>query len=314
MYGIDLLTDEEEVSLSEIEKLNYYEKVINHYKDKINDNKNYRSYILAVLKLIHKGRYKIHYLNEIVKSNKPTIYVFNHGTPNDIMNANEIIGNVPVHTLIATDCLDSIKQSLFKLVGMVEIDRTDKTKISQNQAFKELEFLIKAGSNIIIFPESTWNIERDKLLLPFKWGAVKLAQKTEANIVSIASFQDDKGDYYIKSSAPISIGKDEDPIVAAKKVEAVHASLFGDMVFSETLQQSKSRKIFLPDQVEYNLKKDMKKFLDPESEAKFILIPKQYYCHFRKKYIDYTNINDINGLYPDSNKYIKGKTLEKKLK
>lgn len=78
----------------------------------------------------------------------------------------------------------------FKWVGCIPVNRSIKDSDAKEKALEELE----QGGAIGIFPEGTRN-RTDELLLPFKFGAVSMAQKTNAKIVPFAT----TGDYKFRS-------------------------------------------------------------------------------------------------------------------
>ena len=78
----------------------------------------------------------------------------------------------------------------FKSTGCICVDRSKKDFASKQRA---IEILIQNGA-IGLFPEGTRN-KTDKILLPFKFGAVSLAKKTNATIVPFGL----TGDYKFRS-------------------------------------------------------------------------------------------------------------------
>lgn len=70
---------------------------------------------------------------------------------------------------------------LFKRLGIIPVDRKRKNKGAMQEAEKEL-----LNNNVIgIFPEGTTN-KKEYLLLPFKYGAVKMAANTDSPIIPFA--------------------------------------------------------------------------------------------------------------------------------
>ncbi len=78
----------------------------------------------------------------------------------------------------------------FKKTGCIPVDRTKKDTNATNKAL----WVLKNNGAIGIFPEGTRN-KTEKKLLPFKFGAVSLAQKTNAYIIPFAI----TGDYKFRS-------------------------------------------------------------------------------------------------------------------
>lgn len=78
----------------------------------------------------------------------------------------------------------------FKAVGCISVDRQVHDKNAKNEAIETL----KHGGAIGLFPEGTRN-KTDAILLPFKFGAVSMAQKTDSYLVPFGI----TGDYVFRS-------------------------------------------------------------------------------------------------------------------
>ena len=89
-----------------------------------------------------------------------------------------------VHYMAKKEYFDSFKTRwFFKMVGCISVDREnhDEAKKAKEKAIE----ILKQGGAIGIFPEGTRN-KTDAFLLPFKYGAVSMAKKTDATIVPFA--------------------------------------------------------------------------------------------------------------------------------
>lgn len=78
----------------------------------------------------------------------------------------------------------------FKVVGCIPVDR----QIKDNDAVKSALAVLKDGGSIGIFPEGTRNKTKN-FLLPFKFGTVSMAKKTNATIIPFGL----TGDYKFRS-------------------------------------------------------------------------------------------------------------------
>lgn len=91
----------------------------------------------------------------------------------------------------------------FKSVGCIKVDRRIKDENAKSEAIK----VLKNGGALGIFPEGTRNKTigtKDEVdLLPFKFGAVSLAQKTNALIVPFGI----SGTYKKRGTLVVHIGK-----------------------------------------------------------------------------------------------------------
>ena len=87
----------------------------------------------------------------------------------------------------------------FKSVGCISVDRAKKDPVAVEKALD----VLNNGGAIGIFPEGTRN-KTDKFLLPFKFGAVSMAKKTDSYIVPFGIV----GDYKFRSkNLKITFGK-----------------------------------------------------------------------------------------------------------
>ena len=83
-----------------------------------------------------------------------------------------------IHFLAKIELFQGIKKIFFKNVGIIPVDRKRKNPEAINLANKYLE-----NNKVIgIFPESTINKTKD-IIMPFKYGAVKMAKETNSMIV-----------------------------------------------------------------------------------------------------------------------------------
>lgn len=106
----------------------------------------------------------------------------------------------PIHYMAKKEYFDNKKVAwFFKGTGCISVDRKNKDPKAKQAA---LDVLNDKGA-IGIFPEGTRNRTKE-LLLPFKFGAVSLAEKTNSYIVPFAI----TGDYKFRSkNLKITYGK-----------------------------------------------------------------------------------------------------------
>lgn len=156
------------------------------------------------LKLILSPIYKFYYNPKIIgKENIPSegsiIIVGNH---KHLMDQCNIIISTKriIYYMAKKEYFDNpLTKPFFTLVHAIPVDRTKKDNNATNKA---LEVLNK-GNALGLFPEGTRNKTKEKLL-PFKYGAVSLAKKTNSFLVPFGI----KGDYKFRSkNLTIKIGK-----------------------------------------------------------------------------------------------------------
>lgn len=133
------------------------------------------------------SRSKVHV--KIVQTNSrravsgvPTIYAVNHSSFMDTPIALKLTGRSVIF---------SGKQNLafedwlfFVLNGVIWVDRKDKADM---QASKDavLAYLAKKQS-VLWFPEGTWNLTENMMMMPMKWGIIDIAREAGAQIVPVA--------------------------------------------------------------------------------------------------------------------------------
>ena len=121
----------------------------------------------------------------------------------------------PIHYMAKKEYFDGRHAWFFKLVGCIPVDRSKK----DNNAISLALEVLKNGYALGLFPEGTRN-KTDQFLLPFKYGAVSMAHKTDSLIVPFGI----TGDYKFRSkNLTIRFGKpfkvDDDLEKANKKLE-----------------------------------------------------------------------------------------------
>ena len=96
----------------------------------------------------------------------------------------------PIHYMAKKEYFDGHFAWFFKAAGCIPVDRSKKDNNATSLALE----VLKVGKVLGLFPEGTRN-KTDKFLLPFKFGAVSMASKTNALIVPFGI----TGDYKFRS-------------------------------------------------------------------------------------------------------------------
>lgn len=115
-------------------------------------------------------------------SSSPAIYVVNHTNSFDIPVASAIIKKHH-YVLLGTQPLEIMDRTAFILNGVVWVNRKDKH--SKAKAKQKMIDIIKSGTNILMFPEGTWNISENKLMLPLHWGVIDIAKECNVPVIPI---------------------------------------------------------------------------------------------------------------------------------
>lgn len=126
----------------------------------------------------------------VIPKEGPIIIAGNHKHVYDqcpvIMSTKRVI-----HYMAKKEYFDGKLAWFFKFVGCIPVNRQIKDASAKERA---LDVLRNNGA-IGIFPEGTRNKTKDQFLLPFKFGAVSMAKKTNATIIPFGV----TGDYKFRS-------------------------------------------------------------------------------------------------------------------
>ncbi len=165
-------------------------------------------FLKPILSLVFKFYYrpKVFGRENIPKSG-PIILVGNHKHLMDqcmaIISTKRVI-----HYMAKKEYFDGKMAWFFKFTGVIPVDRSRKDERAKSLALS----VLKSGGAIGLFPEGTRN-KTENLLLPFKFGAVALAEKADATIVPFCI----TGDYKFRTKnlkiiidKPFKIDKNED--------------------------------------------------------------------------------------------------------
>lgn len=157
-------------------------------------NKKEKMFPYRILKPILGPIFKLYYNPKIIgKQNIPTkgpiLIVGNHKHLYD--QCLPILATKrPIHYMAKKEYFDSKMAWFFKMMGCIPVDRSKK---DNNATTKAIEVL-NNGFALGLFPEGTRNKTKE-FLLPFKYGTVSMAKKTNATIVPFGL----TGDYKFRS-------------------------------------------------------------------------------------------------------------------
>ncbi len=118
-------------------------------------------------------------------SDKPLIFIPMHICKYDIEVVYETIRS---HLLLLSGTEErmhgTINGFFLNLNGINYVDRSN--IIDRKLSFQKMINDLNRGYNIMYFPEGTWNISPEKLMLPISYKIIQLAMKTDAFFVPIA--------------------------------------------------------------------------------------------------------------------------------
>jgi len=138
----------------------------------------------------------------------------------------------PIHYMAKREYFDGKHAWFFKMMGCISVDRS----IHDEHAKEEAMNVLYDGKALGIFPEGTRNKTKE-FLLPFKFGCVSMAKKTDAYIVPFSV----TGDYKFRSrnlvyriGKPFKVG-DMDLEKANKELEKIIGNLMKESLNKEDL-------------------------------------------------------------------------------
>ena len=143
---------------------------------------NYRLYrvLRPIVVFLLKSIYRIKVVNrEYIPKEGPIIFVGNHKHNYDFISL--LCGTKRLVHLLGKKELIEKHGWLFKRLPVIPVDRSAKNK----EAMEEATRLVQSGEAIGIFPEGTFN-KTEYLIMPFKYGAVRIAKDTNASIIPFA--------------------------------------------------------------------------------------------------------------------------------
>jgi 1-acyl-sn-glycerol-3-phosphate acyltransferase len=153
-------------------------------------HKNTYKLFVRVLTPIFKLYYKPKYINKnVIPDYGPIIICGNH---KHLMDQCMTITSTKrmIHYMAKKEYFDGKFAWFFKINGCISVDREN----HDEEAKKTANDLLNKNYVVGIFPEGTRN-KTDKILLNLKYGAVSMAQKTNATLVPFAI----TGDYKFRS-------------------------------------------------------------------------------------------------------------------
>lgn len=138
---------------------------------------------------------------------KPVIYSVNHFCFGD----GPIIGRIAVkraYILAGKQRLGFSDWLFFALNGVIFVDRKDKNDMTASK--QAMTAYLKKGRSIAVFPEGTWNLTENQLMLPMKWGIIDIAKETGAQIIPTAlEYDREQKKCFVRFGAPMPFSPDD---------------------------------------------------------------------------------------------------------
>ena len=171
--------------------------------------------LVKIKRIISGGKINIINNNYYNKNEKPVIFAITHVGKYDIERAYEALNE---HSILLFGTPEDVHGTfdgfmLEKLlVNYLDTNDKEDRKVAKHQMIKDL----KNGANIMWFPEGTWNISPNLLVLPMRYGIIEVALEANVPIVPVALEYDlDNKIYYI------NIGKNFYANKYSNKIDAI---------------------------------------------------------------------------------------------
>ena len=216
---------QEEKQLDKKELLEYYKNLRNYYKNLPLDKNNIRikelihPILLKIVRVIFDNKITVFNAENLPDKDEVCIYAFNHSNGHDFPVAASVVKN---HFYILADYTmkNDLKVNIAnKSNGVVYVDR--KSKLNRQKAKERLFQLLSNGKSIFVFPEATWNLSPNLMMLPLNWGIIELARVCDVPIIpGIINYSNDQA--YVNIGKPMRVDVIDDKTT---KIEELTDSL-----------------------------------------------------------------------------------------
>jgi len=208
-----------------------------------------------------------------IPENQQFIFVANHYGIDDIPTAGEVIRR-HVFTLVSDEDRGTANGFALDLNGVVWVNRSDKE--SREQSKEALVRHLRLGHSVLMYPEATWNLSPNLLMLPMNWGCISISLETGVPILPIYQ-------YFTEDSCQVEINEpfypSEDKLESIGMLRDIMAtSAWNFMEKQETLPRAGLDLNMWEDNIWARYQKYDRARKDPEGvrryEAQFIFQPK----------------------------------------
>ena len=182
-----------------------------------------------------KVRYRINKVNECaVLPDKPTIFVANHGAFQDTPIMLRVTGRRS-YIFSGKQNLAFIDWIFFVLNGVIWVDRKDKADMAASK--DALIAYLKKGQSILWFPEGTWNLTPNQLMMPMKWGIIDIAKSCDAQIIPAAlDYDREKLVCSVKFAPPMSGADFDNKAEAIRNLRDTMATMRWDFISEQPFE------------------------------------------------------------------------------
>lgn len=221
-----------------------------------------------------KIKYDIELLNNFhAIPGKPIIFAGNHSMPFDFPILTKATKRRS-YVFVGRQHLPLVDRIFFVLNGVIFADRKNKQEMAA--AKRTLLKYLSLGQSIAWFPEGTWNLTPNLLMLPMKWGIIEVARHANAQIIPLAlDYDRDKNLCRIKYGQPITGNDLKNNAAGIRHLRDTMATLRWDMMSDKPML---SRVKTDPEALKADVEKAIAEYptLDWEYEQSCIYMPPNY--------------------------------------
>lgn len=180
-----------------------------------------------------KVSFRLSPVNEAPAGAGPVIYAVNHSAFPDTPMALTAVGH-RCRVLAGKQRLTIPDDLFFHLLGAIWVDREDREDMAASKA--ALQEALSRGQDVLWFPEGTWNLTDNLLVLPLRWGIIDVARQAKARIVPVAlDYDREKLVCRAKFGEPIGGEQLEDKATGIRTLRDAMASLRWELMADQPL-------------------------------------------------------------------------------
>lgn len=264
-----------------------------------------------------------------IPSDNNYLIVANHYCIEDIPTLAQAVKK-HFYLLVSDEDQGTIDGLGLELNGVQWVKRTD--KVSREQAYSNIIEILKSGKNFAMYPEATWNLSPNQLMMPMNHGCIRISLESGKPIIPVVTYFSNKR-RYTKIGSPFK--PTENLIESIEELRSMMATMYYELMTKHYAWQysEKNPNVFcdIVDGKPYYYEKrsslkeknwddDIKSRYSAykrakddmsgvrEFESQFIFLPKneshQYFQEFNSKiYIDCSGNTIVQRVSSESNGY-----------
>lgn len=158
-----------------------------------------------VIKVLSAQRkFKLEVIGSIPE-NQQFIFIANHYGIDDVPTVGEVIGR-HMYILASDEERNTLGGLAMNINGVIWVNRLDKAQRKQSK--EAMVRHLKLGHSILIYPEATWNLSPNQLMLPMHYGCISVSLETGVPILPIYLHFTDNA-CFVEISKPFNPSEDK---------------------------------------------------------------------------------------------------------